>query len=474
MSGFSSLGLGARALSAAQRALDVTGQNISNANTAGYSRQRIEQVAAGGSVVPAMWSRSTSPADGVVITGITRIRDEFAEARALSAQGDLSHLSTVKQTYGDIETTFGEPSDTGLQEQLSAFWGSWHDIAINPTEDAPRSQMLEQASTLASTFNGLSSRMNQQWLDSREQLVATVSDVNSMAADVARLNAAIRSAVTAGNPANELSDQRDVLVMKLGQAVGATATAGADGVVNVNLGGSPLVTGDRTRALQVAGPTNHTPGATNELALQWAADGSAAVGGGSVQGLLDAVNTTLPSYLTALDGIARSVMSAVNQQQAKGYDRTAAAAPPSSPPNGQAIFAGTGAGDMAVAISNPQLVAASAAQPPAYDGDNASAMGLLANLPMSPATGSTMPPGPDATYRNLMVQLGVQAQSANRQTDLQTSVAGQLEDARTAASGVSLDEEMTNLVNFQHSYEAAAKFITTIDSTLDTLINMTR
>src|SRR6476619_1140816 len=237
MSGFSSLGLGARALSAAQRGMDVTGQNISNANTAGYSRQRIDQVAAGGSVVPALWSRSSNPADGVVITGITRIRDEFAEARALSAQGELSHMSGVKQTYADIEATFGEPSDNGLHAQLASFWSSWHDVANDPTSDAPRAQMLQQAGTLAGTFNSLSSRMNQQWTDTREQLVATVSDVNAMATDVARLNAAIRSAVTAGNPANELSDQRDVLVMKLGQAVGATATAGPDGVVNVSLGG---------------------------------------------------------------------------------------------------------------------------------------------------------------------------------------------------------------------------------------------
>ena len=463
MSGFSSLGLGARALSAAQRGMDLTGQNISNANTAGYSRQRVEQVAAGGSVVPAMWSRSTNPADGVVITGITRIRDEFAEARALSAQGDLSHLSAAKKTYADIETTFGEPSNTGLQAQLASFWGSWHDVANDPTSDAPRAQMLQQAAALAGAFNGLSSRMNQQWTDTREQLVATVSDVNAMAADVARLNAAVRSAVTAGNPANELADQRDALVMKLGQAVGATATAGADGVVNVTLGGSPLVTGDRTRELEVSGSTSHTAGATNELSLRWAADGSAASGGGSVQGLLDGVNTTLPSYLTALDGIATKVMTAVNDQQALGYDRTD---PTASAPNGKPVFAGTGAGDMVAVMTDVKGVAASGAQPPAYDGDNASAMGQLSNLPA--------PQGADATYRGLMVQLGVQAQSVNRQTNLQGAVASQLEDARLGASSVSLDEEMTNLVNSQHSYEAAAKFVAAIDSTLDTLINMTR
>src|SRR6478672_10055108 len=462
MSGFSSLGLGARALSAAQRGMDVTGQNISNANTAGYSRQRIEQVAAGGSVVPAMWSRSNSPADGVVITGITRIRDEFAEARALSAQGDLSHLSTVKQTYADIETTFGEPSDTGLQEQLAGFWTSWHDIANDPASDAPRAQMLQKAATLAGTFNSLSSRMNQQWLDTREQLTATVANVNAMASDVARLNAAIRSAVTAGNPANELADQRDAIVMQLGQAIGATATPAADGVVNVTLGGSPLVSGDRTRALEIAGPTTHTPGGSGEMSLRWSADQSAAIGGGSVQGLLDGVNTTLPKYLTSLDGLARQVMKAVNDQQAAGYDRkvTPATGVPAAP--GAAMFTGAGAADMAVALSNPDQVAASGSSDSTEsDGDNAILMGQIANDQN----------GADASYRQLMVELGVAAQSTNRQTDLQSAVASQLEDARTAASGVSLDEEMTNLVNYQHSYEAAAKFVSAIDSTLDTLIN---
>src|SRR6476646_526418 len=351
MSGFSSLGLGAGALSAAQRALDTTGQNISNANTAGYSRQRVDQVAVGGSVIPAMYARSDASAEGVRITGITRIRDEFAEARALSAQGDLASLSAAKQTYADIETTFGEPSETGLQAQLASFWGSWHDVANDPTSAAPRAQVLQQATTLAGTFNSLSSRMNPQWLATRAQLTATVSNVNAMASDVARLNAAIRSAVTAGNPANELADQRDAIVMQLGQAIGATATPAADGVVNVSLGGSPLVSGDRTRALQVAGPTNHTPGASNEMALQWAADGSAAIGGGSVQGLLDGVDKTLPSYLTNLDAIAVSVKDQVNALQRSGYDNGTSGAVSTND-----LFAGSGAGDLHVVLTAPKLV----------------------------------------------------------------------------------------------------------------------
>lgn len=461
MSGFSSLNLGTRALFAAQRALDTTGQNISNANTDGYSRQRVDQVAVGGPVVPALYSRWDGPGAGVDVTGITRIRDEFLEARAQHEHAANSSLQTTKQVYGDIETTMGEPSDSGLQAQMTSFWNAWDDVANDPSGLAPRSQLIEQAKTLAGTFNGLSGRLSQQWADTREQLSATVADVNSMAADVARLNATIRSATASGVSANELSDQRDTLVLRLGEAVGAVATAGDGGVVNLSVGGSPLVTGERTRALAVTGPTTY-PGTAGSTGVVWADGSNFPVSGmsGSVQARLDAVNTVLPGYLSSLDGVASSLATTVNDQQAQGYDLNAAAG---STPNGQPMFAWS-PGKLTVQLTDPSQVAASAAAPPALDGDNA--------LATAAHTGDSA--GADATYRKMIVGLGVQAQSINRQTDVQGVVTTQIDNARQSVSGVSLDEEMTNLVSYQHAYDAAARFVTTIDSTLDTLINMTR
>jgi flagellar hook-associated protein 1 len=461
MSGFSSLNLGSRALFAAQRGLDVAGQNVSNANTEGYSRQRVEQSAAGRSAVPAMYARSDGSGDGVDVTGLSRIRDSFLEARAQHEHGTNSSLNVKQQVYGDIETSFAEPSDSALQQQMSDFWNSWDEVVTDPSGKAPRSSLLQKAGALAGSFSSVSRQLTQQWADNREQLGATVADVNAMAKDVAKLNATIRSATVAGISANELSDQRDSLVLKLGQAIGAVSTPGEDGTVNITVGGSPLVMGERSRAITLAGPISY-PGTPNSVSVVWDDGSLQPLSGlsGATAGRLDGLNTVLPDYLTKLDGVAAQLAATVNAQQANGYDLTAG---PGSP-NGQAMFTGTTAATLALAFTDPDLVAASAGAPPALDGDNALAMAAHA--------GDLA--GADATYRALIVGLGVDTQSVNRQTDVQAAITQQVDNARQSVSGVSLDEEMTNLVSYQHAFEAAARFIQTIDSTLETLINMTR
>ncbi|MCW2724960.1 MAG: flgK [Frankiales bacterium] len=466
MSGFSSLNMGTRALFAAQRALDTTGQNISNVNTEGYSRQRVQQTAAGASSTPAMFSRSDGAGDGVDVRSIQRIRDDFLETRAQSEHAAQSSLATSQQIFADIETTFGEPSSSGLQSQMSSFWGSWHDVANDPGSLAPRSQLLERANALAGSFNGLTGRLSQQWSDVREQLSAAVTDVNAMATNVAQLNRSIRSALVSGAPANDLSDQRDLLVLKLGSAIGATATPGEDGIVNLAINGTPLVSGDQARALQVGGPLTY-PGSAKAASISWAEDGyPVSPSGGTTQAMLAAVNTTIPAYLSSLAGIASSMATAVNSQQAQGY--TLKATPPTPPatavPDGQPMFLMGAGGKLSVTTADPRDIAASKAGPPALDGDNGIAM----------AAHSLDATGPDATYRTLMVDLGVQSQSIQRQSTVQTAITNQVDNARQGVSGVSMDEEMTNLVQYQHAYEAAARFVSTISSTLDTLMQMTR
>ena len=174
MSNFASLGLGARALQAAQRGLELSGQNISNVNTAGYSRQRLDQVAAGGSPVPAMWSRSSATGDGVLVRGTDRMRDEFLEARALQVRGSEASLSSSAATLRSIEGVFGEPGDDGLQAQMASFWNSWSDVANDPTGTGPRTALLEDAKQLAASFGRTSQQLDQQWSGTREALSATV------------------------------------------------------------------------------------------------------------------------------------------------------------------------------------------------------------------------------------------------------------------------------------------------------------
>jgi flagellar hook-associated protein 1 FlgK len=460
VSGFSSLNVGSQALFAAQRALDVTGQNVSNVNTEGYSRQRVQQTSRGGSVTPAMWSRSDASAGGVDITGTLRIRDSFLEARAHQEHATYAGLNALSGTYTDLESTFGEPSATGLQAQMTSFWNSWQDVANNPGDAGPSGLVLEQAKTVAGTVNGFATQLSQQWAATRDALHSTVTDVNSLTAEVARLNGAIRSATLNGGAPNELSDQRDVLVMRIAEVTGAVATPGDNGVVDLIMGGRTLVSGDRSEQLQAEGPTSY-PSALATVSITWAATGQpATVANGILQGQLTALNATIPGAMADLDVVAANLAETVNRQQRLGFDRLG------NP--GEDIFTpGTAtvpvtAANLTVAMTDPAGLAPS--KLPVFNGSNAIAMSAHA----SDAT------GPDAQYRDMMVRLGVQAQSNQRRTEAQYAVAGRVDDARESVSGVSLDEEMTNLVAFQHAYSAAAKYISAIDSTLDTLINMTR
>jgi flagellar hook-associated protein 1 FlgK len=217
-----------------------------------------------------------------------------------------------------------------------------------------------------------------------------------------------------------------------------------------------LVSGSRASALAVGGPTSY-PGGSGPVTVTWAASGTpATLTGGTTQGLLTALTTTIPGYVSALDTVAGQVAGAVNAQQAAGFDRTGAA--------GAAIFGGTSAATMTVTMTDPSGVAASSAPPPAYDGDNATSM----------AGHLTDPAGADATYRAVIVELGVQSQSATRQAGVQDVMMRQVDSARLGVSSVSLDEEMTNLMTYQHAYEAAARFVSVIDSALDSLMNMAR
>jgi flagellar hook-associated protein 1 FlgK len=448
--------VGSQALSAAQRALDVTGQNVSNVNTDGYSRQRVQQTSRGASVIPAMWSRSDTSAGGVEITGIQRIRDGFLEARAHQEHATSAGLVALSGTYADLEATFGEPSSNGLQSQMTSFWNSWQDVANNPGDAGPAALALSGAKNVAGTINRFATQLSQQWVATRDELNSTVAGVNSLTAEVARLNGAIRSATLNDGATNELSDQRDVLVLRIAEATGAVATAGEDGVVNLSLSGRTLVSGVHSERLQAAGPTSY-PSAAGTVSLTWVATGQpATVTEGTLGGQLTALDATIPSAMADLDAVAVNLATAVNAQQASGYDR--------SGNSGAAIFSGSTAATLTVVLDDPAGVAPSSQGPPVFNGDNAMAMSAHASDPT----------GPDTKYRDMMVQLGVQAQSTQRRTDTQQAVVARIDGARESVSGVSLDEEMTNLVAFQHAYSAAAKYISVIDSTLDTLLNMTR
>jgi flagellar hook-associated protein 1 FlgK len=451
VSSFSGLNIGLSSLYAQRAGLELTGHNVANANTEGYSRQRVGLAADGGPLTPALHSTWEGAGNGVTIEGFDRMRDVFLEARALQERGESSRLGTGQLVLSRVESVFAEPGDSALRSQLDDFWAGWDDVANKPTEDAPRNQLLQRAHTLAAGLNSALDSLDSQRVSFREQVGVTVADVNTAASSVAEYNRAIMAAVQGGGSPNDLKDQRDVLVQRLGEMVGASVRQGPHGTVDVFVGTTKLVDGRTAAPLAVSAATNPTT-------VQWAGSGATAAVGGAAKGLLDGIDVVLPRYTAGLQDVMAKLADAVNTQHAAGSTRAGAAGTP--------VY-GVSGGRISVLISDPAAIAASA-QPgptttPDAGGGNADKLAALAGRPG----------GADVTYRGLVVQLGVEAQTANRRTDIQRGILAQVDSAREAQSGVNMDEEMTNMLAYQRAYEGAARFMTAVDQMLDTLINRT-
>lgn len=465
---FGGLSTALSALNAQRKGLEVTGQNIANANTPGYTRQRVVQQSVGAGTVPALWSRYDSVGNGVDASQVQRLSDDFLTARVQTEHGRLAALTTGQSTLAQVEAGFGEPGETGVAAQLSDLWGSFHDLASQPDQASARTTVLAKAATVADTFHRIDAGFVTQWSAQREQLRTTVDSANTAAAGVAELNASITRADQAGLPANELRDKRDDLVLQLSQLTGATSSAGPDGSLNVFVGGTAIVRGTDVQQLALTGATELDDQGTAPVALTWASDGYPVSGaGGQAGGQLEALGTTIPAYRSKLDAVAAGLAGAVNALHAPTlHGGTGASYDQDGNPGGD-LLSGTTAATISVAITDPRKIAASGTPPTGGTGTlGTSVADALGRLGQSRT-------GPDAQYRQLVVDLGVQAQTVNRRVDIQDDVSTQADAAKEAQVGVSTDEEMVNLLSYQHAYEAAAKVMSAMDEMLDTLINRT-
>ena len=594
MSDFFGLQVGMSALYASRRQMEVAAQNVANANTEGYSRQRVNQSTAGVATVAAVHARGTSGTASVKIDSITRSRDAFLEARALSEHSNLSLLQRSQSILGRIELIFDEPGETGIQAQLADFWAGWEDVANNPGSLAARSQLIERAGTLTSSINQAAVEMQELWKTSVQQLQTVVVDVNASASRVAELNGAIKRASAAGLNPNELLDQRDALALELAERIGGEVRTIELGQINIFVGGTALVRGEVAEQLKVNVPSGsnitNSDQSAYSVGLQWVKDGfGATVQGGEAGGLLDGLGRILPFYRSSLIGPraesavlsgdatsaatfkrdytaggigARSFQLAVDggafttvtlntdlsdasagafgvalnkaiatagltgvvatvsesggdwtvsftsqsygatstvDAQANGADALFTelfGAGPLEAAEGKGVAAdgpsvayqltqmvnlrhrqGTDlseadAGDfftysvadgIALVSRDPNKISAAAQSQLKLGGDNAldvADIGSVAN-------------GPDNTFRTAIITLGVEVQTVNRRVDIQDNIAQQVDNARDGASGVSVDEEMANMVQFQHTYAAAARMMTAIDEMLNRLINGT-
>ena len=477
-SSFGSINTALTSLYAQRRGLDVTGQNIANANTEGYTRQRVEMQATVGSIVPVRWSQTDGLGTGVAVTDVQRLRDQYLENRGRTEHATGAYLTNQAQAYSSIEDTFAEPGDTALQAQMHDMWASWGDVGDAADSDAARSALIAQSNVVSDGLNNASDALKGQFSSNREQLTSYAQTVNSAASSIAQLNDSIVKAKATGIVVNELEDQRDLQVMKLSELTGATAQARPDGSLDVFVGNNLLVTRSTARQMEVTGVAtldaqrqSATDPTLTAAGLSWTDTGDKATAGGTMGSMVDTMTKVLPGMADKLDKVAATLISTVNAAMAAAFKSDGTA--------GTDFFSGTSAGDIKVAITSPKDIAASSKNEVAADGtpvlnpDGTPKGTFDGSVARTLATTATQAGSPDSFYQTMIAELGVSAQTSTRRGEIQLNVTGQVDAARESESGVNLDEEMTNLLTYQRGYEAASRVLTTIDSMLDQLINRT-
>ena len=463
MSGlFGILNIGRSSLLAQQLGVRIVGHNIANANTEGYTRRRLSLIAADPVQV-----RGHTVGAGVRAGAVVADRDRLIEEELIRNRYDLARDQARSSLLDGVQTVIAPPGEAGIGPAFNAFFAAWQDLAADPGSTTARSQVLSRGEALAR-------RMQTQYadLDRREQaanreLASIAAEVNSLAGQVAALNPVVQQRELAFGDAGDLRDQRDQLLRELADRIDIVTYEGSDSMVEVYVGGGrPLVVNDQAGTLEVQ-PDPALPGAVR---LHFSINGGVShditdrVQGGRTSGLILAA-ADIRTFQGRLDQLAHDLITQVNAGHVTGYGldgndgRNFFADPPD--PVDPAGAARTMALDPLLK-DQPDRVAA-ATDPLALPGDNRSALAV-----------TDLEQGFTDDLGLLVSEVGLLARDVESDREFHEGALQQTEAFREAISGVSLDEEMIDMIQYQQAFNAAARVIQTADELLETVLSLKR
>jgi len=454
---FFGLEIARRALDAYRQALEVTGHNIANAGRKEYSRQEVRlQATPPVEILSPLGNGETQfMGTGVAVASVERLRSAFIDAQMRHESSRLAAWEAAGDVLAQVEVIINEPSEAGLRSVLDGFWSAWQDLANNPESIAVREALRQQADTLCTAFAHYHQQLWALRRDVDANLRALVSEINLHAQQIAALNARITSGEAAGGTANDLRDERDFLLDRLARLVDVQVREGEDGAVRVYVGGVSLVDGEEWSTLEVAHSEDDP-----QVQLRWVDIGQPVMlPEGQIRALVEMRDEFLPEMLSDLDQLASALCNRVNELHREGYGADGLSGRDFFVPGGTAANLQL-SGEVR---ADPMHIAASLT---GEIGDGANAL-RIAGVRMEDLVGGTV----DDFFRSLVARTGIRAQEARRMQDNQKLLVRQLESRRQSISGVSLDEEVANLIRYEHSYAAAARLMTVLDEMLDILIN---
>ena len=442
--------IAANALLVQQGALDATSNNIANSNTPGYSRE-IPILTEAAPVVES----NVTYGQGVTLQQIASVRDTLLQLRLYDETQQQNNADTQVNYLQQVENLFSN-TDQGIGTDITAFFNSLNQLSTDPGSVSQRQSVLAAANNLANDFHGTVSQLTGIQQNLNQNVVQNVNQINILTGEIAKLNAQVADMHSMGQDGGSVEDQRDQLITQLSALTDVSAIQTAQGLTLTTGNGTPLVVGNQSFALQAS---LDSTGA--EQVYSQGQNFTTSIQGGQLGGLLTVRDQFLPKVFDSLNSLASGLAANFNAAHAQGYDLSG------NP--GQAFFSDTtgssAAADFSVAITDPSLIAASS------DGSS----GSNGNIALLEAVqNQQLPSGqkPLDSYSGIVFSVGsatAQAQSASQASALAVQ---QVTNQIASVSGVSLDEETTNLIRYQHAFQAAARVITTVDELTQTVLSM--
>jgi flagellar hook-associated protein 1 FlgK len=461
---FGTLNMGTRSLATQQLGTEVAGNNLANVNTPGYARQRVQIQT--GITVPSTLGPQGTGADGV---GISQLRDVVLDRQIIGEASIKGQLQSRQQGLQYIQASLGQQIDSagsgsqhGIAEEMSDLFTAFQSVSSSPTDLAERQVLILKAQNLAAQFNLVSTRLDNVEKGLNDSIGVDAEKANLLLADIAKLNAEIVKTERGGaGRANDLRDVRQLRLESLASLVKFNAAESVDGALSISVDGQTLVNG---AVLEDTLQTYDSGG--GKLLLRTAkGQTNLSVGGGSIQGSIDSRDTALASIRGDIDQIASGLITRVNAVHSGGFSLTGS--------TGAAFFTGTGAASIkvnAAIAGDPRLF--QAADTAGATGNNKVVLQLaqLASESQAALNNQTF----SGYYNQAVASMGQDLASVNTQIGNQEIVQTMLQRQRDSVMGVSIDEEMTDLIKYQKAFQASAKLISTVDEMLDIVMNLKR
>lgn len=458
--------MAAQALEAQQVAIEVTGQNLANMTNPSYARE-VANIEASPTIETAIGVEGT----GAQATSIQEIRDALLDTQIQSEDSTASYATTEQTTLEDLQSTLGQvvdtssssttgtSSDPGLGDYLTNLFNAFQTLSTDPSSLANRQALMLDASSLTTEFNQLSSGVSSLHDSINTALQSDVTNANELLSDIANLNNSISvTELSTNSTANDLIDQRQADVEQLAQLASVATTTQSDGTMTVSIGGVTMVSGNQqTDSLQV-----YTNSAGQEL-VQATNAGTTLTTGGSIQARIDVRDGEVQSLSDDLNTLASTLITTVNAIHEKGYGLNGTTNAP--------FFTGTDASDIGVnsaLLNDPSLVQASGTSGATGDNQVALELAQLGDTSQSGLNNMTF----NQSYTQTVANMGQALSDVNNQVTSQTAIQNMLTQQRESVSGVSIDEEVSNLTVYQRAYEANARVISVVDELLTTLIGL--